>query len=316
MKTAPWNLIHRHRLSFVLLLCLISVGRSDAVVLYDTGDPSANTTAPSGAYVNSGWAYQGKYGGFLGTMISSQHFITAQHFGTQGSTFVSTTAMNGVSDITYTIDASANSSMGYWDIAGTDLRVYKINETFSDYAQIYTGSSETGKTLVTHGLGGERGAEVIQGGDLKGWLHTSSDATARWGANQVDAVNTDFLYADFDALSGQQEATLSANDSGGGVFIKVGAQWYLAGVNNGVERHFSLDGGEPFEAAIFDKGGLYSGASQIPDQPSDLPTYWAASRISTSSAEILGIVAVPEPGSLVLILLSSAAGLRRRRLSV
>lgn len=287
-----------------------------AIVLYDTGDPSANTTAPTGIYEDSGWAYQGKYGGYLGTMISPQHFITAQHFGTQGGTFVSTAAMNGTTDITYTIDASANGSVGYWDIAGTDLRIFKINETFSGYAQIYTGTSEAGKTLVTHGLGGDRGAEVIQGGDLKGWLHTTSDGTARWGANQVDAVNSNFLFADFDAISGQQEATFSANDSGGGVFIKVGAEWFLAGVNYGVERFFSLDGGAEFEAAIFDKGGLYSGPSLIPDLPSDLTTDLSASRISTSSTEILSIVAVPEPGSLVLLILGGAAAMRRRRLSV
>lgn len=294
----------------------MAAGDGQAVVLYDTGDPSANTTAPTGIYEDSGWAYQGKYGSYLGTMISPQHFITAQHFDTQGGTFISTAAMNGSADVTYTIDASANGSVGYWDIAGTDLRIFKINETFSSYAQIYTGTSEAGKTLVTHGLGGDRGAEVIQGGDLKGWLHTTSDGTARWGANQVDFASSSFLYADFDAISGQQEATLSANDSGGGVFIKVGSDWFLAGVNYGVERHFSLDGGTPFEAAIFDQGGLYSGPSLIPDQPSDITTIWSASRISTSSTEILSIIAVPEPGSLLLLVLGCGAALRRRRLNV
>lgn len=300
----------------MLMLIGMTAGDGQAIILYDTGDPSANTTAPTGIYENSGWSYQGKYGGYLGTMISPQHFITAQHFGTQGGTFVSPAAMNGTADITYTIDASANGSVGYWDIAGTDLRIFKINETFSSYAQIYTGTSEAGKTLVTHGLGGDRGAEVIQGGDLKGWLNTPSDGTARWGANQVDAIYSDFLFADFDAVSGQQEATFSANDSGGGVFIQEGPDWFLAGVNYGVERYFSLDGGASFEAAIFDQGGLYVGPSLIADQPSDITTNWAASRISTSSTEILSIIAVPEPGSLVLLALGAAAAVRRRRLSV
>jgi hypothetical protein len=310
------SFLRTQRHLIVLMISGVFSWEAEAVILYDTGDPTANTTAPTGIYENSGWSHQGKYGGFLGTMISPQHFITAKHFGTQGGTFISTAAMNGIADITYTIDASANGSIGYWDIGATDLRIFKINETFSSYAQIYTGTSEAGKTLVTHGLGGDRGAEVIQGGDLKGWLHTPSDGTARWGANQVDIVNSSFLFADFDAISGQQEATLSTGDSGGGVFIKIGADWLLAGVNFGVDRHFGLDGVTSFEAAIFDRGGLYSGASLIPDQPSDLTTNWSASRISTSSAEIQSIIAVPERGSLALLLLSAGVCWHRRRLSV
>ena len=52
-----------------------------AVILFATGDPSANTSAPTGAYANSGWQYEGQFGSFLGTVIGSNYFITTKHIG-------------------------------------------------------------------------------------------------------------------------------------------------------------------------------------------------------------------------------------------
>lgn len=315
------------------LLCRLAAwilfgSQGHAIVLYDTANPLENTSAPSGSYQDSGWAWQGKYGAFLGTMIGEQYFITAQHIGVQGSgTFVSTAAFNGGGDITYTIDTSANGGTGFWNIAGTDLRVFKINENFSSWAPIYTGSAETGTSLVTFGRGGARGAELTLGPELHGWLTTGSDGVARWGANQVSTIYTtgvgDLLAAEFNATAGQNEATLSVGDSGGGLFIKVGAQWYLAGVNYAADGLFdnnntSGDFSE-FSAALFDKGGFYEGTDGTgwafhQDTFSDKPSQFYASRISSSSSEILSIITpVPEPGGLVLVGLSGLLWFHRRR---
>ena len=117
-----FKLLNR-RLPWVLAIWIGLTAVSSGIVLLDTDHASANTTAPTGIYQDSGWGFQGEYGGFLGTMIGQQYFITAQHFGVQGSTFVSTAEFNGVADVTYTIDASANGGAGFWNIAGTDLRV-------------------------------------------------------------------------------------------------------------------------------------------------------------------------------------------------
>ena len=75
-----------------------------------------------------------------------------------------------------------------------------------------------------------------------------------------------------------------------------------------------------FDAALFDKGGLYEGTdgtgwSFHADTFLDKPSSFYASRISASAAEIQAIVAVPEPAS-ILLLLSTAFGIsmaRRRR---
>ncbi len=321
------------RFAQVLALWLLMGAASQAIVLYDTDNALANTTAPTGIYQDSGWAFQGKFGSFLGTMIGDQYFITAQHIGPQGSSFVSTADFNGVADINYTIDASANGGSGYWDIAGTDMRVFKINETFSTWAPLYTGNLELGSTLVTFGRGGPRGAEVLTDDPgppvadvLHGWRTTGADGVARWGANTVSGIVSsdvgELLRAQFNAVSGINEATLSSGDSGGGVFIQVAGQWYLAGVNYAVDGLFdtnnTIDNLE-FEAALFDMGGFYVGRDDIgwsfvTNTPVDNPSHMYASRISTSSDAILAVMnPVPEPGSCVLVLLAGFVALRRRR---
>lgn len=289
-----------------------------AVILYDTGDPLANTTAPTGIYQDSGWDFQGTYGGFLGTKIAPQYFITAQHFGLAGG---------NVFDGTYTIDTSANGGVGYWNISGTDLRVFKINEVFSTYAPIYTGSSEVGMAVVVFGRGGPRGSEVMMGSDLKGWYHTGADGVMRWGNNDVSSVvnfgNGDLLRMSFDPISGQNEATLSSGDSGGGVFVNDGGVWKLVGINYGVDGQFDTNNvtdDNEFDAALFDRGGYYQGSDAGGWSSSTLPPGSAASfyasRISDSAAEIESIIAtpVPEPGSAVLVMLAAVGLWRRRRL--
>jgi len=303
--------------------------RAVGIVLYDTDNALTNTTAPTGSLAGSGWDFQGEYGSYLGTMIGPQHFITAQHFGTQGGTFVSTAEFNGVADATYTIDAAANGGQGYWNIAGTDLRVFKVVETFSSYATLYSGSGEVGLDLVVFGRGGPRGAEVMLGPEAKGWLHTGADGVARWGENTVSATlmsgGGPLLAATFSAVAVQNEATLSVGDSGGGVFVNDGGLWKLAGINYGVDGLFDTNNttgdGMEFSAALFDKGGFYEGSdgtgwNLVPDLAGDVPSRMYSSRISSSLTEIQGIVGVPEPGGLLLLAVAGLAALAERRRAV
>ena len=315
---------------WMVMMSFAFLPQAHAVLFYDTGSAAHNIAAPTAAYQNSGWQYQGYYGAYLGTMISPQYFLTAQHMGAQGSSFVSAGLFNGGVDVNYTIDAAANGGAGYWDIAGTDLRIIKINEYFPTYATLYTGSSEQGLDMVTMGRGGVRGADVMVSGTLHGWKHNNGDGVARWGSNIVNDVTTipglgGMLVAEFDASGpghSTEEATLSVGDSGGGVFVNDGGIWKLAGINYSVDGFFDTNNtpsdGTQFSAALFDRGGLYQGSdvqgwTLIPDVGPDNPSSLYASRISTNAAAIQAIAVVPEPHSVILIALAGMLTMKHRQ---
>lgn len=310
----------------VLALCWFTAAPVHAILFYGSGDTNHNIAAPAGIFLDSGWQYEGKFGSYLGTIIAPQYFITAQHFGTQGSTFVHSGIFNGGSDVTYNVDFTTNSGVGYWDVTGTDLRIFKVNELFPYYAPIYTGGGEVGLSMITNGMGGPRDADVLVSGTLHGWLHSAADGTARWGSNTVSGVYSsvigDLLTANFSAAGSAEEATLSDGDSGGGVFVNDGGIWKLAGVNYSIDGLFDTNNvvgdNSEFSAALFDRGGLYQGSdafgwSHIPNLPTDNPSSLYASRISTNAAAIMSITSVPEPHSAILVLLAAMCGMLQRR---
>jgi hypothetical protein len=319
------NRKHLHRIAR-LVACALLAQTAEAVVFYETADPNHNVTAPTASYADSGWQYQGLFGGFLGTMISPQLFITAQHIGVPSTTFTSTLAFNGTGDVTYTVDATANGGSGYWDIAGADLRIYKINESFSSYASLFTGSDEVGKSLVTIGRGGPRGDPVFLG-EAKGWKTGGSDGITRWGTNEVSGIvgsgSGAWLAAEFDATAGAQEAFWSSGDSGGAVFIQEGATWKLAGINSVIDGNFDTNNitgdSSHFTGALFDVGGLYVGSDAggwtlIPDEATDRPQRLYAARISSNFTAIDAVIqSVPEPSGLCLVLGALPLIYRRRR---
>lgn len=305
--------------TIVSLACLFLTGQARGIILWGTDDPTANTSAPTGIHESVGWGWQGLFGSFMGTMIGPQHFITAQHIGTQSGTFLSSALFNGVADVTYHVDATVNGGIGHWDISGTDLRIYQIQESFSSYAPLYEGLNETGLEMIVYGRGGVRGAEVLVGLESKGWRHQAMDGVPRWGLNEVtDVMNSIYgplLSAEFNATAGPHEATLSAGDSGGAVFVLDGGIWKLAGINFGVEGLFDTNAtphdGSEFSAALFDRGGLYQGSnasgwSFVPDTPDDAPSRMYASRISPNVEQIQSITQAPEPSSALLLLTATA----------
>jgi hypothetical protein len=328
------------------LLSLMLSGSASAVILYSTdvrnteppGSLSNRDTnlGPQGSddprrLLNSGWQYEGQFQGFLGTPIGSQYFVTARHIqGDVGSTI----DYNGV---TYTTTA-------YWDHHAdpndpnsqllSDLRIWKISGTFTTWAPLYNASvdgTEVGKSILITGRGTQRGAPVTLNGTLKGWQWGTQDGVQSWGENVVTGT-TDYtlssdnklMYFDFDADGGPNEAALTLGDSGGGIFINAGGTWKLAGIN------FAVDGpwrytvnGTDFNASLFDAGGLYAqygsaGNWQLVPDGAIGSSY--ASRISAELSWIQSItgisagVAVPEPTSTGLVMLSLAVLLKRRRL--
>jgi hypothetical protein len=228
-----------------------------AVILFGTGDPTANTTPPTSALAGSGWQYEGQFGSFLGTVIAANYFITAKHIGgSVGQTF----DFNGT---TYTTTA-------VFPDPSSDLQIWRVAGTFPTHAPLFHGvaGSEVNLNLVVFGRGTQRGNPVTVGNDshLGGWLWGNSDEVRRWGTNVVGSIYTDTSFgnlvrASFDASAGQNEAHLSSGDSGGAVFVfnSNTNAWELVGINLGVDGPFSTSssGANQFLAAMFDTTGLF-----------------------------------------------------------
>ena len=228
-----------------------------AVVLYGTGDPTANTSAPTGNLANSGWQYEGQINGLCGTPIATNYFITAKHIGgAVGDTFI----LNGVNYTTTAVFPDPESDLQIWRVAGN----------FPAHAPIFGGApgSEVNLALVVIGRGRQRGSAVTVGNDshLGGWLWGTSDNVQRWGTNVVGSIFTDSTYGDllrvpFNSNAGPNEAHLSPGDSGGAVFILNTAtnNWELAGINLAADGPFSTssNGANSFNASMFDTTGLF-----------------------------------------------------------
>ena len=266
----------------IIFAFLSTLATTNAIILYRTGDPAANTTEPTGNLAGSGWQYEGLFGAFLGTAIAPHFFITAQHFGVQSNTFF----YRGVN---YTI-------LQWFDDPNSDLRIYEVAEQFPDYAPLYSRGDELGQHLVVFGRGTQRGSDVFSNGMLRGWEWGGSDAVERWGENQVNDIVSfgslgDMLYALFDANGFPEEAHLSSGDSGGAVFLSDNGVWKLAALNYSVDGPFyTSPGGDGFLAALFDMRSLYGINGILITGPAPVPSGFYASRISSKLAWIQSVI--------------------------
>ncbi|MEO5720192.1 MAG: hypothetical protein ABIR71_01825 [Chthoniobacterales bacterium] len=270
----------RQILAVAFLWAILGASSARAVILLGTGDPNANTTPPEGDLEGSGWQFQGSYGGFLGTPIAPQHFISAQHINGAGTALV----YNGVA---YNLLEARNDPY-------SDLTVWRVQGTFPNFAPLYTGTGEVGQRLVVIGRGTQRGDLVVKNGTPRGWFWGPYDVVQRWGENIVtDIVNdgpvNQYVYAEFDANGSPNEAHLSSGDSGGAVFIRDGALWKLAGISYAVDGPFfeTSTGGNSFDGALYDARDYYYFDPQAPTGyrliagPRPVPSGFYASRISS-----------------------------------
>ena len=252
------------------LTLLLGVCQLSGIVFFETGDPSYHReTAPAGLYEGAGWCYQGEYKEFLGTVISPSHFITAVHLGKGSETFIQRSWFTGEeTDRVYFIDPNFNEGNGSLDIPGTDLRIFEVFGEFPAYAGLYTTSDEAGREVVMMGRGRSRGEEVRRFGQRRGWTWAPEDQRARWGRNTVDGfsevgVRGPMLVTDFDDVLGRDECQATFGDSGGGVFIRKGGDWKLAGILFGADSVYDTNAicedGSEFLASLFDGAGFYVG---------------------------------------------------------
>lgn len=270
------------RASLIVLVLLAFASLARGVILYRTGDPAANTTEPTGSLAGSGWQYEGNFGDFLGTAIAPHYFVTAKHLGTGPTQF----SYHGAN---YAIVRSFADS-------GSDLCIFEVEGTLPIYAPLYIRSDEVGQHLVVIGRGTQRGAERVVNGQLRGWEYGPADSVQRWGENEVARILRGALYVLFDRAGLPQEGHLSAGDSGGGVFLKDGEAWKLAGINSDVDTFASgVDRGGPYTAAMFDERGSYRSDGTLVTGPAPVPSGFYAARISSRLHWIYSIIGKVDP---------------------
>jgi len=270
--------------SLSVLVALSFVTAAGGVILYRTGDPTANTTEPAGSLAGSGWQYEGAFGDFLGTAIAPHCFITAKHLSQISDKFIyrgrDYTIVRAFSDPT------------------SDLRIYEVAEPFSTYAPLYRRSDEVGQHLVVIGRGTQRGAERIVNGTLRGWEYGTADSVQRWGENRVASIVGGNLYVLFHQGGLPQEAHISGGDSGGGVFLNDAGVWKLAGISSDVDTFASgPDRGGPYTAAMFDERGSYRSNGTLVTGDVPVPSGFYAVRISQRVAWIDRVVGETESGT-------------------
>ena len=284
-----------------LSLVFLSLSRSHGVLFVSTDDPSFNTNAPSGSLTNSGWQYEGQWGSFLATPIAPSFFIAAKHIGGSiGEAFV--------------LNESAYHTVAFFDGPSTDLRIWQVAETFPGYASLYTNTDEVGKHCIVFGRGTRRGPAVIVNKATKGWLRGDPDGIERWGENVITKISASgsvgpLLSVAFDRKGVPNECDLSVGDSSGGLFIKDGTTWKLAGIHYSVDGPFSHDGttNTQFDGALTDLRGLYflSGPDTwtlVPtNYPVAIPTSFYSSRISASISWIDSVINFVPPSELQIV---------------
>jgi len=261
-----------------------------AVILFDTGDPTVNTSAPTGDLAGSGWQYEGNWNGFIGTPIAPSFFIAAAHIG-------------GSSGDTFVYQGTSYTTVRSFSLSGSDLLIWQVNGTFPSFAPLYARRDEVGKGLVDFGHGTQRGDALFLNGNQTGWAWGAADGRQRWGQNTVSNVvpynGHDLLYSTFDETgqpgNGPNECHLSSGDSSGGMFINDGSAWKLAGINYAVDDLYTAaDANTRFTAAIFDSRGYYTTDdgttfTQITGN-NPVPTGFYCSRISSELGWIESVI--------------------------
>jgi hypothetical protein len=294
------------KIVLVLLFFGLASFDLDAVILFGTGDPEQNTTAPQGELAGSGWDLEGEWGYFLGTPIAPNYFVTAHHVG-------------GAVGQEFWIDGVRHVTQAVFVDSGSDLAIWQVIPRFKKWAGLYSASNEVGKRLVVIGRGTQRGAEVQVGGVLgsvtKGWYWGTADSRKRWGENVVESIfdadgnpgslvisgvvaTGSYLRVTFDPDAGPNEAHLTGGDSGGAVFINDGTGWKLAGINLGVDGPYNTSNtGQGFFATIFDEGGLYKWTQNnwvlTPELPSSQAGAFYATQISGRLQWIQSVISQP-----------------------
>lgn len=240
MSHGMFGLMRSHsvwRFHLVVLLSVVFWCVTDASALV----PGRETDDFSGAWSGMNWDYVGRAGGGGGSAVavSDYWFLSSAHF-FQGSTIV----MEGQ---VYNIEETVNASV--IGPGQADLRLIRVDQKLPGWYGLYDGAMTSlhneEAILVGHGFDGTAGLTSYT------W-NTNTSNIKRWGTNQIvdheifsfeeyDSYTLKMTFETFGSETTEYEAGLADRDSGGGLFVRSGADWILAGINAYVDGGTSHD---------------------------------------------------------------------------
>ncbi len=313
----------------LLLAALIfwsPLGDAQAVII-ETGDGTGNVIAPPD---DPGWANLGTRGNLTVVYLGRRWVLTANHVG------AGNVVLEGQ---TYSPVPGSAIQFENPDTSPADLMVFKI---FGDPGlrrlDIASFPPVVGDPISAIGNGRNRGSATTFMG--LGGYNWGSGHSMRWGSNVVSEidilVDTTYSFAvtftdPLDPSATGDEAAGANGDSGGGVFTKVGGDWYLVGTLFAISQYTdqpsttSIYGNRLFAVdlsfyrddilAVIEQRSCSDGLDDDGDGFTDYPADPECVSANDDSESIPGVPTLGIPGMVLLIgsmLLAFGARLRLR----
>jgi hypothetical protein len=231
--------------------------------------------------------------------MSANHVTPATSIEVAGNTYsVTGSTRIGTSDIRlYHIGG------GMSDPALPTLPTVLLPEVFATTGEflLMLGRGFTTNTIAPY-LWGAPGYDDANG---MRWATNTVEGGAYVNLGTLAAPNVQpYLFTDFDGPSGAgvtaYDGQAALGDSGGGIFIHRGGQWYLSGI-----AHFVDDGPDFLEATPTGDGVVN------PSQSGDFSAYTDVRSYAAAIAGVTGTL-VPEPSAVLMLALGLIAWRRRR----
>jgi len=212
-------------------------------VIIETGDGTGNVTAPPD---DPGWANLGTRSNLTVVYLGRRWVLTADHVGAGDVVFEGQT---------YSPVPGSAIQFENPDTSQADLMVFKVfGNPGLPRLSLPSAPPVVGDSLIAIGNGLNRGSATTFM-EMGGYNWGIGDAV-RWGTNIVSEIElwVDSTYSfaatftdPLDPSATADESAGANGDSGGGVFIKSGGNWYLAGTIFSISQY----DGQPSTTSIY-----------------------------------------------------------------